>query len=347
MYDVIIVGAGVAGSRLAKNLDGLDVLVIEKSRDPGLKDSGHVSGNFLSLYPDEKVLVQNDRVEIIGRSASSTIASEGITYIIDRARFGRRIRKGIDISYEFVKSVSCRGRWCEVVTSEDTYKARLVVGADGAASIVRRSAGMPSPRAVPGVFGFAEKRDPVRVYLDKRISRYFLGWRTPIGEYGVADISSPQDGFSSLQSMEGVRAKNLHYGTIPMGMVYPMKGRIVLVGDAAGMVKPVTGGGIVYSTLAADVLAGLIRRKQAKEYPKRIRGMFGREIALGMLFRAVYHKLPQPLVDAFVRMVEFRGNDFDYDFLLSFLKALLKYKIKGVGKWIGSLPGNILRKTTM
>ena len=82
--------------------------------------------------------------------------------------------------------------------------------------------------------------------------------------------------------------------------------RLLAVGDAAGLVKPTTGGGIYYGLisgqLAAGVLAEALRRRslgasRLKEYERRWRARLGAEIRVGLAFRAVASRLNDVAVD--------------------------------------------------
>ncbi len=81
---------------------------------------------------------------------------------------------------------------------------------------------------------------------------------------------------------------------------------MLAVGDAAGLVKPTTGGGIYYGLLsgqiAADVLAEALSRRRLgarrlKEYERRWRARLGPEIRAGLAFRAVAARLNDRAID--------------------------------------------------
>jgi flavin-dependent dehydrogenase len=53
------------------------------------------------------------------------------------------------------------------------------------------------------------------------------------------------------------------------------------VGDAAGLVDPITGEGIYYALRSADLLAQCCREGCPDAYPRRLRDDFGRDLELG------------------------------------------------------------------
>ena len=72
---------------------------------------------------------------------------------------------------------------------------------------------------------------------------------------------------ASLLSQEKIKSDKaeLNYGGIPLKPLPRTYGqRLVVVGDAAGQVKPTTGGGIYYGLLCADIAAGTLHRALEK-----------------------------------------------------------------------------------
>jgi flavin-dependent dehydrogenase len=92
--------------------------------------------------------------------------------------------------------------------------------------------------------------------------------------------------------------------------------RLLAVGDAAGLVKPTTGGGIYYSLisgqLAADVLgpalaADQLGEERLREYEDRWRARLGAEIRIGLKFRALASRLSDRAIDSLVELARIDG----------------------------------------
>ncbi len=142
MYDLIIIGAGVAGCYLASQLQDLNVLIIEKNKNVFLKDSGIVSTK-IDKFLDFKKRTDIKEMKLISPSGLSfELKSENTyAYILDRIEFSKFLRKGAskksDIAYETVIDIKYDD-FVEVITDKNTYQAKMIVGCDGANSVVRR-----------------------------------------------------------------------------------------------------------------------------------------------------------------------------------------------------------------
>src|SRR3989344_934740 len=111
MYDVIIVGGGVAGCHLASKLAGLNVLLIEKNKKVLLKYSGIVSRDFLDFFDSRLLKCGITRMDAFspGGNKFTLNNSEPFAYIIKRVAFSRHLRaraaRNAKIIYENVLGV--------------------------------------------------------------------------------------------------------------------------------------------------------------------------------------------------------------------------------------------------
>jgi digeranylgeranylglycerophospholipid reductase len=104
---------------------------------------------------------------------------------------------------------------------------------------------------------------------------------------------------------------------LPLGPVRrTVANRLLAVGDAAGMVKPTTGGGIYYGALsgrlAAEVLDEALRRdalaeRQLHVYEERWRARLGPEIRTGLAFRALASRIGDRGINALLDLARVDG----------------------------------------
>jgi geranylgeranyl reductase family protein len=328
MRDVTVVGAGPAGSRLARGFAerGYDVVVLERGEvGVPLACSGHVSEDVWEFLPDgaRDELVGNEirgaRFHV-GEYSYEFYKDETVSYAIDRAEMDRVLaeearREGAEVVAETpVVGVEERDDSVTVETEFETHETKLVAGCDGPRSTVREELGLDAPdELLQGVLGFADEgkeantADLVDVYLD---IPDFFGWRIPRGdcvEYGAASSGSPREELERVAEIDMEGFDRLCAGQIPIGPPdETVSERGFLVGDAAGQTKPFTGGGIVYGMTAADVASTFVNPDSPGTlgvYERGWRDELGREIALGHKIRRLYG-LPRPVQRAGMRALQ-------------------------------------------
>ena len=334
MHDVVVVGAGPAGSRYARRAAerGLDVVVFEQGEvgDP-LACSGHVSTDLWAYTEGAREkLFQN---EISGaRSHTGGPGSadhpfykdEVISNVIDRVGLDRHLadlarEAGADVreGHNVVGvTESADGVTVEVRGDDgvETHRARLVAGCDGPKSRVRQELDLPEPgELLHGVLGFddtADHQDFVDVHLT--VPKFFA-WRIPRGEAGVEYGLAVPPGDDARERFETFCAgydadvTRRCSGLIPIGPPDRVTGeRSFLVGDAAAQTKPFTGGGILYGMTAADHAAREIDPDDPStvdDYERAWREDLRSEIRLGHAVRAGY-SVPKPIQKAGMKAFE-------------------------------------------
>jgi flavin-dependent dehydrogenase len=277
MYDVVIVGAGPGGLSCARNLaaSGLKVLVLEKNPDIGKKICcGMITSN---LFPEVKIKnVREWRTISVGTSGGT----KSITYKRPFARTVGRyeiedfLKKGCDADIHFSELVQAITP-THVKTTKGKYKYKYLVGADGAFSEVRRYLGLPTKHIVGWAFHFVIKKPAkeFRYYwLPEFFPRgygYFMSKNrdmTMVGGASTADNVSIHTQLAprvrewvnrefkldtktlKSEAMKG----NADYRGWRFGNVY-------LVGEAAGLLDPLTTAGMYYAIKSGEGVAKFIR----------------------------------------------------------------------------------------
>ncbi len=302
MRDVAIVGAGPAGLESARDLASLghDVLVLEEHPTVGVPV--HCTGLFgLDAFsefdiPRECVLGTADDAEFVAADGSSVVvAADAVrAVVVDRARFdqsladasvhaGAELRAGARVRSITVESTHV------VLTFDDQppVHARACIVACGASYRLNRQLGLGVPRTFVQSAQLErpfEGPDRVEVHLGREVAPSGFAWLVPFTRAGkpfnriglmcdtraaprfrafagrVRDrFGVPEDGWPEP------RLKILPLG--PVSRTYGT--RVLAVGDAAGLVKPTTGGGIYYGLisgrLAASTLDGALRENDLSD----------------------------------------------------------------------------------
>lgn len=351
MYDVIIVGCGAAGGYLASRLKGLNVLVLEKDKKVILKDSGLVSSHFKEFVkaPVIKSKVREMRAVSPAGIKFSLKSDEPFAYILKRREFSaylrRAAKKNADVKYETAKSISYSDDFVSVATESGEYKSRLVVGCDGTFSVVRRTLGIKLPGKHPGIFVRTRKQlnaKQIDVHFNKYFSPEFFSWIIPqINEYGIITSIRPMESLQYFKRRLGLPDGKMYSSFIPVGYCKSFANRTLLIGDACGHVKPLTGGGIIFSMRAARHAARVIKSSVAEDkfgagflssYERAWKRELANEIRLQLIVKRMYRKFTNRDID---NMFADFGYDisniraFDYDNLSTIAKGLPKLKLFG------------------
>jgi flavin-dependent dehydrogenase len=216
-----------------------------------------------------------------GTEFATTLDGE-LGYVIPREEFDDHLRmRAIAAGAEDLSGHKVTGtgltdhmRWVE--TAEKRLEADLVIAADGAYSALRRSvAGKPKERTTAiAMRAYATTSDPGMVFEWSKELLPAYGWIFPVGDgtanVGVGvmlaarrrramDLREALEGFAESCRRRGIqlgplgrhRAHHLPMGIRPPRLAYH---RMVLIGDAASMVNPLSGEGIAYGMAAAHRL---------------------------------------------------------------------------------------------
>ena len=279
-WDVVVVGASFAGAAcaLAAAQYGLRVCVMERKRDPGIKL--HTTGIIVKEAAEQTwlnrvppALVRRvERVRLYAPNLRSlSLAAPGYYFLTtDTPNVMRWLADelrahGVDLRLQQSFTNAARdGDGCQV---EGLGRARYLVGADGAKSRVAERTGLG--RVDDFLYGieheFADLKlpepDALHCFISKRYAPGYIGWvaQNPSGvQVGLAlrhrnarTRSPDMDGFLlRIRAHVGLPVDaiptTMRAGLVPCGgPVSPISAPgVMLTGDAAGIVSPVTAGGI-------------------------------------------------------------------------------------------------------
>jgi len=327
-WDVAVVGAGPAGSTAARDLArrGIDVLVLEKCTLPRLKPcAGGLTPKAYRLLDFDLGPVVRARARTVELQARhhgrfTLTAPRAEIWMADRTQLdcllAEEARRAGAHCHEGEPLLGLRlGSAVTLETARATYRARAVVGADGADSVVARLVGLRPRRESRYALALELEAEPAGPGLgDTAIVDFGLPhgyfWAFPKGDrcnVGVSAFRFDRDAFRGLRhQLDRMLAKHglsfpssprLHGHKLPIwsGREPLDAGPVLLAGDAAGLVDPLFGEGIAFALrsgqLAADAIAARLSGKveSLDGYTRTVHATLGRDLdAMGKLAALVY-----------------------------------------------------------
>jgi geranylgeranyl reductase family protein len=221
-------------------------------------------------------------------------------YVIDRKLFdrelvGRSLDAGVDLMIK-TRFTQLHKDGISVISNGERKEihADIVIGADGIAGGVGRAAGLPRCNKFLSGIQFEAPYDAndaefVEIFTGNKFAPGFFAWAVPfsgMARIGLAKNPGDKPALHYLEEFikhpvlasryRGSRTEHV-VGGIPLGAPErTVTDNVMMVGDAAGQVKPTSGGGIymgaVCAKIAGEVAARAARKEiHLKEYEKRCR----------------------------------------------------------------------------
>ena len=372
-YDVVIVGAGPAGSYAAYELSSLGhaVAVFEQKSAPGLDicctgiistecfDSFDISADVILtkansakfFSPSGRCLrLQTEKVQayivdrlLLDKALASKAQSQGAHYF-----FSSQV---IDITLgkdSIQAAILCSG-------AREIFTARAVILANGFRPKLSRTLGLGKIKSfLIGAQAEVEvkKVDEPEVYFGQEIAPGSFAWLVPISaNKAYAGLLSTSQAKLHLQKFlltpfcQGrimSQEVEIRQRAIPVGTLSRSYGdRVLVIGDAAGQVKPTTGGGVYFGHLGAQIAANVLDEALISDnltaarlgrYQKQWKAKMGKELSHGYWARRAYARLSDHQIEGIFNMLDSGSlaralinlRDFSFDWHSRLILASLR-----------------------
>jgi geranylgeranyl diphosphate/geranylgeranyl-bacteriochlorophyllide a reductase len=306
---IAVVGAGPAGSWASTLLArrGHSVTLIDSQAPWEKPCGGGVTAKALTscgIFESDLPRNNVDQITIyFGDKLCVSVTPQDPIAVVSRRELGQYLleearKSGVSIVKTRVTSIEQNGRGWRLTARDSSLQSDFLIGADGAASLVRRSVGIalkPEDLSVTlGYFIPGKFQAHMKIYFVPEFEGYIWSFpRENHTSFGLITRSEP--GWTSraktllsnfiVADLGSEILEQAEFYSAPVPCLGPRtwkKNQIsgagwALIGDAAGLVDPITGEGIYYAFKSAQILAETI--DQPGQYAMKIGNTIGKELA--------------------------------------------------------------------
>ena len=280
-----IVGAGICGLYLAWKLSqkGYNVTVFEKKEKIGKQACSRLfSERILEFIPESKKLIQNQIDSVLIHFPRRTI----------RIKFSKRFLVMSHFELDNLVAGLAAASGAKIILNHSVNSLPegfgRVIGCDGPNSVIRKSLGLGNPAFRLAIQGFIPVKEDkssfppftaARVKEDysntkdlsevkkKEFSSSFVEtwpvkngfiWKIPRGketEYGaIGNSREVKIIFEDFLKKNNLQLDRMASAVVPQGLLISPDSSIALCGDAAGLAKPWSGGGVIWGLISSEIL---------------------------------------------------------------------------------------------
>jgi len=283
-YDIIVIGAGPAGSSAAKAAAerGAKVLLIDRRQRLGIPvQCAEFVPQWICRHASFSSTCIMQKVEkMVTHLPGRIYEMKSPGYMLDRSLFDKDLAASAISSGAKILigtkaiGLSPEGLTVEHGSKKETIPAKVFIGADGASSSVAGFLGQPPLKTIAALqyeIVQSEPQNHVDVYFHKDYEGGY-GWFFPKGKtanvgIGIVSLRASRlpdllenflDFLRRSKKLSGIHLVSKTGGSIPCDFYQKnLINNVLLIGDAAGHAHPITGAGILNAVIAGE-LAGRV-----------------------------------------------------------------------------------------
>ncbi len=251
---VAIIGAGICGLYLTWKLSekGHKVTVFEKKEEIGNEVcSGLFSQRILDFIPESRKLIQNKINFVLLHFPKKTV----------KVRFSKDFFVMSHFELDRLIADLAQKAGAEIILNHNISSLPAgfdrTIGCDGADSFTRKTLNLPESKYRLGILGFIKKPCSAN-YVEVWPCQNGFIWKIPRGneiEYGI--IARPKETkkiFDNFLEKNKLSLEKMKSKMISQGFIIPSHSSVTLCGEASGLTKTWSGGGVIWGLKAAEIL---------------------------------------------------------------------------------------------
>jgi geranylgeranyl reductase family protein len=286
--DILVIGAGPAGLIAAREATSREANTVVLEEHEEIGQPCHCAG-LLSLKGIERLGIPADGPFIQNKvNGAHFFSPSGISFtveknepvacVVDRGFLDRFLAQkameaGVRISLgKEAKSIERGEKGINVQVGNERFHAKMGIDAEGVSSRIIKVIGLKSLNRdliLPGLqYDLKNVNvDPryVEVHVGRKIASGFFVWVIPLGQDKVriglgCKGANPKELLDEFVKRRFGDEDNLERGKVRSGLIITsgpidrtFDDRFLVVGDAAGQVKPTTGGGVILGGICASI----------------------------------------------------------------------------------------------
>ena len=289
---VAIIGAGITGLYLAWKLveRGEDITVFEKREKIGKEAcSGLFSDRILEFIPQSRNLIQNkiDYTLIHFPQKTLKVRFSRPFLVMEHSELDHLV---FDLAQKSGAKIVLKSDFNDALKSDFND---LLIGCDGALSQTRRDLRLKDPEFYLGIQGTCPepRRGIDSNHVETWPTKSGFIWKIPRGgetEYGIMEKpETAKAAFEEFLEKNKLNLEGIKSALIPQGLIVSKNPTITLCGDAAGLTKPWSGGGVIWGLTAADLL--LKNFPDFIRYEKELKSLFSPKIRISKLAKKLVY----------------------------------------------------------
>lgn len=332
---IVIIGSGISGLSLSFFLSSnkIENLVIEMRNGIGKENRSTCLLSkkifkFLPFLKSDLILKEFDTVNIWHDFENSlTFKSKRKMFLLNYLKLEKEIFKNIDRTFSnFIfkeRAIDVNLEKNILFTNRRKIKYEILVDASGTHSFLANKFDLFKSKKIYNSFEvlacIEKSPQDINIVFSRKFSKEKFGWIINIDEkslVGLIDVNLKYEIFQEF--LKNFIIKRTIYQYFHPILFCDLKTRVLknalIIGEASGLIKPFSLGGISYGIISSLLAYNAIKRNDLSYYEKKVKKLFGKAMFFGKLLDSFARRKNLIKIVSFLKLYSFFSN-LDPDFI--------------------------------